>query len=192
MNGDVIVKFSEGQKLTYEEERQFHSTLNDIAKLVLIRYYRFLCGFHQEEAVSRAICKAIESLRADYADCRQFNPVNFVFTSMRNAISNYVRGDYAKEMRYREWEVGHEFFYSTAAIQTARPAQEDIRDVMLQEELKHSYHAVQRAYQRIGITNLPPKVDGLLENAGNGDDPEGIILLFLLGKVRYKAVCEDI
>lgn len=96
IDANSIKKYASGQ-YTEQDEYDFCDTLNDIAKLVIKRYYYYLSEDNKLEALSVAICGVLEVIRKDYVDLEHNDPVSFVFSRMRNVLTNFFRKNLFRE-----------------------------------------------------------------------------------------------
>lgn len=77
--------------LTDSEGARLWQTLQEIARLVIGRHFWYLTTDQKEDGLSEAICGTLEGLKQPWVDLDKNSPVNYVFTRMRNCLTNYYR-----------------------------------------------------------------------------------------------------
>jgi hypothetical protein len=82
--------FAKGD-LCSEDETLFYQSLKSIANLVIIRYFFYLVPTEKEDAQGVGVLAALEKLPKPYVNFEKYDPMHFVFTVMRNAITNHFR-----------------------------------------------------------------------------------------------------
>ncbi len=75
------------------DENLLYDSLIEIFNKLINKHFKSVKSNRQdiEECESRCICKAITLLRSSYIDPTVENLVPFIFTGMRNTISNHIR-----------------------------------------------------------------------------------------------------
>lgn len=106
----------------------FCSTLEDIANLVIKRYYNYLSEDNREEAKSEAKFGVLEVIRRSYVDLEHNDPVNFVFSRMRNVLTNFFR-----KSLFRETITDQEIFEETEVYAYDDRHASELENMFIQE-----------------------------------------------------------
>lgn len=132
-----VIAFAENRKY---DPRAFLETLDDIIRVVIRRHFPY--GDY-EEFRSIGLERCIKLLRSDYVDLQSKSLLNFLYTGIRNEISNYIRS----RQKRAWWE------------------EEEIRTVPLTRETQLS--ATDPFYQNMCVETLWKNLDSLRKNLYN-------------------------
>ena len=121
-----IRQFAKGE-LSPDDEERFYTSLCQIARLVRLRYFAYLTPTERQDAQGVAVLAAFEKIQEDYVDFDSHDPMHFVFTVMRNAMTNFFR-----KYKNREIITDPEIFQVCCASRT-------FIDASLWEEVRFNY-----------------------------------------------------
>lgn len=141
INAESIRKYA-ARTADEKETALFCSTLEDVANLVIKRYYNYLSEDNREEAKSEAKSGVLEVIRKPYVDLVNNDPVNFVFSRMRNVLTNFFR-----KSLFRETITDQEIFEETEVYIYNDHRSAEIEEVFTNEFLRlrknMGYHKIE-------------------------------------------------
>lgn len=107
ISNEIIKKYRDsGFSVAGDDELTLWQTLQELARLVVNRHFWYLTPDQKEDGLSEAVCGALEGLRQSWVDLEHNSPVNYVYTRMRNCLTNYFRN----QLRFDTVEVPGDLF----------------------------------------------------------------------------------
>lgn len=93
IDNEVVRRYSRGEALPDDGTRLWQS-LQEVARLVIGRHFWYLTPDQKEEGMSEAVCGALEGLKQPWVDLDHNSPLNYVYTRMRNCLTNFFRAQF--------------------------------------------------------------------------------------------------